>query len=122
MICTRAWFAARAVICTCTTDPKPDTSPNCTWSRSLGNHIQAPLEEFIADAQHDFPDLGTQVIDMGYTFTIPGALRTTHESHFAMVLEDFLDYVDTQRWPDWLLPGIRMRYELLARARELALT
>jgi predicted dehydrogenase len=87
-----------------------------------GNHIQAPLEEFIADAQHDFPDLGTQVIDMGYTFTIPGALRTTHESHFAMVLEDFLDYVDTQRWPDWLLPGIRMRYELLARARELALT
>jgi hypothetical protein len=38
-----------------------------------------------------------------------------------MVLEDFLDYIDTGRWPDWLVPGIRLRYEILAHARELAL-
>ena len=38
-----------------------------------------------------------------------------------MVLESFLDYVDAGRWPAWLVPGIRMRYELLARARERAL-
>jgi hypothetical protein len=38
-----------------------------------------------------------------------------------MVLETFLDYLDAGRWPEWLTRGIRMRYELLARARELAL-
>ncbi|MCK5362435.1 MAG: oxidoreductase, partial [Gammaproteobacteria bacterium] len=48
-------------------------------------------------------------------------LRSTHESHFAMVLENFLDYLDAGRWPQWLSPGIRLRYEIIARARELAL-
>jgi hypothetical protein len=35
--------------------------------------------------------------------------------------EGFLDYLDAGRWPQWLTQGIRMRYELLARSRELAL-
>jgi len=38
------------------------------------------------------------------------------------VLEDFLDYVDAGSWPEWLAPGIRLRYEILAHARELALS
>lgn len=88
---------------------------------AAGIDIEAALEEAIADWQSEFPGLAVQRADNGYEFKIPDALRSTHESHFAMVLETFLDYVDTGSWPVWLTPGIRTRYELLARARELAL-
>jgi predicted dehydrogenase len=86
-----------------------------------GIDIEKDLTEAIVEWQEDFPALGMQPVDAGFMLTIPDALRTSHESHFAMVLETFLDYVEAGRWPTWLAPGIRMRYELLARARELAL-
>jgi predicted dehydrogenase len=86
-----------------------------------GIDIEPALRDAIADWQSAFPGLDLQRADNGFKFGIPDALRTSHESHFAMVLENFLDYVDTGRWPAWLTPGIRTRYELLARSRELAL-
>jgi predicted dehydrogenase len=84
--------------------------------------IQAALSDAISDWQADFPGLGFERAREGFTFVIPDALRTTHESHFALVLESFLDYLDAGRWPGWLTPTIRTRYSLLARARELALS
>jgi predicted dehydrogenase len=88
---------------------------------TAGADIEAALSQAIVDWQEDFPALGMEQTVDGFMLTIPEPLRTTHESHFAMVLEEFLDYVDTGRWPPWLTTGIRMRYELLARSRELAL-
>jgi len=89
--------------------------------RKPGIAIEAPLAEAIASCQNEFPGLGYERRDGGFRLTIPASLRTDHESHFAMVLENFLDYVDAGRWPNWLAPSIRLRYEILAHARELAL-
>jgi predicted dehydrogenase len=86
-----------------------------------GVGIEAALSDSIADWQKDFPGLALAPTDKGFELVIPDALRSTHESHFAMVLESFLDYLDAGVWPQWLTAGIRMRYELLARSRELAL-
>jgi predicted dehydrogenase len=86
-----------------------------------GIAIEETLRDAIESCQDEFPGLGWERRDGGFRLTIPTGLRTGHESHFAMVLEDFLDYIDTGRWPDWLVPGIRLRYEILAHARELAL-
>ena len=84
--------------------------------------IEAALSDAISDWQEDFPGLGFEDASQGFKFNIPDSLRTTHESHFALVLESFLDYLDAGHWPRWLTPGIRTRYSLLARARELALS
>ncbi len=84
--------------------------------------IEVALSDAIADWQTDFPGLIFEHASDGFKFVIPDALRTTHESHFALVLESFLDYLDAGRWPRWLVPAIRTRYSLLARARELALS
>ena len=88
---------------------------------TAGAAIGTRLDEAVAEWQEDFPGLGIEALDDGFRFTVPDALRSTHESHFAMVLENFLDYLDAGRWPQWLSPSIRMRYEIIARARELAL-
>jgi predicted dehydrogenase len=86
-----------------------------------GIHIESALRTAVADWQSDFPGLAYESSGDAFRLTIPDALRTSHESHFAMVLETFLDYLDAGRWPHWLTGGIRMRYQLLAHARELAL-
>jgi len=87
-----------------------------------GIDMAPALTDAVRDWQEDFPGLGMKPADYGFELVIPDALRSPHESHFAMVLESFLDYLDAGRWPRWLTPGIRMRYELLARSRELALS
>ena len=56
-----------------------------------------------------------------FAWNIGAGLRLDLSDHFAMVLESFLDYLDAGQWPRWLIPAIRMRYSLLARAREFAL-
>ena len=70
----------------------------------------------------EFPGLELAPSALGYEIQIPPAIRSGHEAHFAMVLERFLDYLDAGRWPDALTAGIRTRYELLARAHELAVS
>lgn len=86
-----------------------------------GSDFEPVLREAVADWQGEFPGVGATRSGDAFRLTIPDALRSTHESHFAGVLETFLDYLDAGRWPAWLGPGIRLRYELLTRARELAL-
>jgi predicted dehydrogenase len=102
----------------------PETGPMAELDllTKPGSGIDEPLAEAVASWQDEFPGLGFRPVNGGFRFTIPDALRTSHESHFAMVLEDFLDYVDAGCWPEWLAPGIRLRYEILAHARELALS
>lgn len=88
---------------------------------AAGVDLEPALAEAVAEWQEDFPGLAFTRTGIGFELRIPRRLRTSHESHFATVLEQFLDYVDVDCWPHWLLPGIRLRYELLARSRELAL-
>ncbi len=51
---------------------------------------------------------------------IPPSLDSTHEEHFAMVLNEFLTYLDSGVWPDDLMPNLRAKYTLLARASQIA--
>lgn len=57
----------------------------------------------------------------GFALSMPAVLDSGHESHFPMVLDECLDHLDSGRWPHALARRIRLRYTLLARARELAL-
>jgi hypothetical protein len=51
---------------------------------------------------------------------IPSALRTTHEDHFAAVLDQFIAYVDSGAEPPNVGPDLVAKYTLLAEARELS--
>jgi hypothetical protein len=60
----------------------------------------------------------------GFMLSVPAAISPSHEEHFAMVLEEFLDHIGGQRgegpsWPSSLPAAIRMRYTLLAHAHAL---
>ena len=78
------------------------------------------LQNAIASLDNLFPGLGLKTSGSVFRVTIPAALRTTHEEHFAAVLEQFLAYADRGQWPDNLGPDLVAKYTLLARARELS--
>jgi predicted dehydrogenase len=70
--------------------------------------------------QSEFPGLGIEPAGDAFRITVPHKLRTTHEEHFAAVLDEFLGYVDGGAWPADLGPNLIAKYTLLARARDLS--
>ncbi len=86
-----------------------------------GADIEPALHAAIDQWQDPFPGLSVVPSDLGFQFVTPPELDRGHESHFPLVLDAFLDHLDRGEWPEALRARIRMRYTLLARAREMAL-
>lgn len=84
----------------------------------------ASLEARISDAltgwRETFPGLAIKRSDIGFELTIPPDLRVSHEAQFPIVLDRFLDRIDTADWPEHRARRIRNRYTLIAKARDLA--
>jgi predicted dehydrogenase len=79
------------------------------------------LAQAIAALQPAFPGIAVDPADAGaFHIRIPKTLRTTHEQHFAAVLDQFLALVDGAEPPRNLGPDLITKYELLARAAELS--
>jgi hypothetical protein len=78
------------------------------------------LADAVAALRAEFPGLSLEPTGSAFRIAIPDALRTTHEEHFAAVLDQFLAYVDRRQWPDNLGPDLVTKYTLLARAAELS--
>jgi predicted dehydrogenase len=87
-----------------------------------GIDLHATLSAAVASWQDSFPGLGIERDGAGYRFVAPPALHSTHESHFARALEEFLDCVQAGAWPVDLQARIHARHRLLAEAHALATT
>ena len=87
---------------------------------SLDADYARALDEAVAALRAVFPGLRVEPTGSAFRIAIPEALRTTHEEHFAAVLDQFLAYVDRRQWPDNLGPDLVTKYTLLARAAELS--
>jgi len=80
----------------------------------------AALARTVKSLQAAFPGLGFEGAGPGFRIGMPAALRTTHEQHFAAVLEGFIDYIDSGRCPERTGPDLVTKYTLLAQAKELS--
>lgn len=88
--------------------------------RSPGPAYTKALANVVAALQPQFPGLRLEPDGDVYRIGIPKGLRTTHEEHFAAVLEDFVGYLDGGQRPDNLAPDLIAKYTLLARAKALS--
>ncbi len=88
--------------------------------RSPGPAYSKALADAVAALQPQYPGLTAEPDGDMFRIGIPKALRTTHEEHFAAVLEDFVGYLDRREQPDNLGPDLITKYTLLARAKELS--
>jgi predicted dehydrogenase len=83
---------------------------------------QAAFEKKLSAAlealESEFPGLSAQARGEGFQVFLPEALRTTHEQHFATVLDHFLDKLDTKESSRQPADELLARYQLLTQARE----
>ena len=84
--------------------------------RDPGRRFDARLDEAFSEWKRELPGLSHRPSSLGREIVVPDALHTPHEAHFAMVLDDFLDLLDSNAWPALLAARIRTRYTLLANA------
>jgi hypothetical protein len=83
--------------------------------------LEPVLDQVLAQWQARFPGLAWTPAADGVRLQLPAVLDQGHESHFALALNTFLDHLDCGGWPEALRACLRLRYTLLARARDLAL-
>ena len=104
-------------------DQGPETQFRTTLSvkpaESSAAYAQA-LAKAIDNMQNEFPGLGFEPAGAGFRISIPPRLRTTHEQHFAAVLQTFLTWLDEGNWPENLVSDLECKYTLLAHALELS--
>ena len=89
--------------------------------RREGSRVGDALAKAVAAWQADFPGVAVATAPQGFEIDIPAALRTGHESHFPLALDEFLRAVDRQRIdrgrrPDAHAADTVAKYDLLARA------
>lgn len=87
---------------------------------AAGVNLEPLVSAMVDRWQTSFPGLSYASSSLGWRLVVPPALDQGHESHFARVLNTFLDHLEHGTWPEALRARIRMRYTLLARAQELA--
>ena len=85
-----------------------------------GSGYAAALGGAVESLQGVFPGVGIEPSAGEFRITIPHALRTTHEQHFAKVLDQFLSRIDGGELPDHCGPDLLAKYTLLAHATELS--
>ncbi|MCP5029910.1 MAG: hypothetical protein GY929_26870 [Actinomycetia bacterium] len=95
---------------------RPELHVGSDDRRSLAGRLEAGVEAW----QTEWPGLEMVESDVGFELVMPPDQSGGHETHFAQVLDRFLDLVDRGEWPAADAAAIRTRYTLLAGARDFA--
>lgn len=88
--------------------------------RTESGSTRAAVEAALARHAGLLPGVGVTTQGAALVLTIPAPLRTTHEQHFAKVLDAFLRQVQSGELPRQARADLLAKYALLARARAAA--
>jgi hypothetical protein len=81
--------------------------------------VDEALRARVASWQSRLPGLAAVRVETGWELVIPPALRSTHEAHFPLVLDEFLGYIERGEWPKDRMADTLAKYALLAAARQV---
>ncbi len=83
--------------------------------------FQQQLEQTRHALQSEFPGIGIRESEAGrFEITVPDVLRSNHETHFAAVLDRYLDYLSGTPIPDWEKQNTLTKYYITTQALRLA--
>lgn len=61
-----------------------------------------------------------KVSDNVWQVQIPATYRVGHEAHFGQVMENYLQYLQDGKLPDWEVPNMIAKYYVTTHALEMA--
>jgi Putative oxidoreductase C terminal domain len=67
-----------------------------------------------------YPDIDFVLVGQKYKVVIPEKYREGHETHFARVTEQFLNYLQTGNMPVWEVPNMLAKYYTTTQALDMA--
>jgi predicted dehydrogenase len=79
------------------------------------------LTEKLQTIQARYPGIELSKSANGWQVMIPEKLREGHETHFARVMEKFLEYLEKGTIPAWEVPNMIAKYYTTTKGLELAL-
>ena len=92
--------------------------PNAESDRAA---VLAALQKRLAALPPECPSLAVEEQSGRWRIVIPDRLRVSHEEHFALVAQRFLDYVRNPRsLPAWEKPNMLAKYYITTKGVELA--
>ena len=70
-----------------------------------------------------FEGLGmTQVAENKYRIDIPDHYRLGHEAHFSQVVDQYIQYLEAGKLPEWEIPNMISKYFITTEAYKMAQT
>ena len=86
-----------------------------------GAALLAALKKHVAARQKDWPTLGIEEASKCFRIVIPDRFRASHEEHFALVAQQFLNYArNPQALPAWEKPNMLAKYYVTTKGVLLA--
>ena len=83
--------------------------------------FQRIVEENFKKISTKFPGVELYKIAKGWSIKLPEKLAEGHESHFAAVTKNFLEYLKNKNMPAWEVPNMLAKYYTTTKALETAL-
>lgn len=84
------------------------------------DRLDRALRETIAQLQSEYPGLSLKSEQRGWQIVIPPEQLAGHEAHFRNVTEQYLDYLEAGKLPQWEIDFMKAKYFITTRALELA--
>jgi len=84
------------------------------------NGDDAALERNFAVLQTRYPGVSLEKCEGGWHVVIPASYRNGHEAHFGQVTQNYLQYLQAGKLPDWEVPGMLAKYYITTQALEIA--
>ena len=79
------------------------------------------LAEAIPTVVDKYPDVAlNKISDYVWQVQIPVKYRVGHEAHFGQVMENYLQYLQDGKLPDWEVPNMIAKYYVTTHALEMA--
>jgi len=78
------------------------------------------VEENFAELQEKYPGISLEESENGWHVVIPDSYRVGHEAHFGQVTENFLQYMEEGKLPEWEVPNMIAKYYTTTAALNMA--
>jgi hypothetical protein len=83
--------------------------------------FQTIVEQQFSKISLKFPGVELQKTARGWSIKMPEKLAEGHESHFAAVTNNFLEYLKNNNMPAWEVPNMLAKYYTTTKALEVSL-
>jgi len=88
---------------------------------SKDSAFQSIVEQQFKKISTKFPGVELYKISNGWSIKLPEGMAEGHESHFARVTKNYLEYLNNKNIPAWEIPNMLAKYYTTTKGLEMAL-